>query len=323
MASTKYQTEAARWAAVRARDPAADGAFVYSVKTTKIYCRPTCKARLARRSNVEFYTQPQEAVSNGFRPCKRCKPELDKFVPEADQSIDRIRLLLENLPDDAPLPKLESLASDAGLTKYHFHRCFKKATGMTPREYALSRRSNRQMVGVQQSATTGEVISHTSTPSLVSDSAASGSILTPISTDFNFDDWLADGSDPTLPIEAFPSDTETFDMTQNQDIDTSLEEAIKTAITYDIHYTTVETTGGVLLMAFQDSQICKLELLTTPYEAIGSLEESFPTCIYVHTPAEMLPDDQRIPIQMRIATVAAALECPIGEGARSFQPVMQ
>ncbi|EME45564.1 hypothetical protein DOTSEDRAFT_128644, partial [Dothistroma septosporum NZE10] len=130
-----YATEATRWAAIRDRDAHAEGFFVYCVKTTKIFCRPTCKARLCRRSNVEFCETNAEAQAAGYRACKRCKPELANFVPEADQSIENVRRMLEQLPQDAVLPKLDALAASAGLTKYHFHRCFKKPTGMTPREY--------------------------------------------------------------------------------------------------------------------------------------------------------------------------------------------
>ncbi|EME84107.1 uncharacterized protein MYCFIDRAFT_135581, partial [Pseudocercospora fijiensis CIRAD86] len=143
MAEVLFKSDSERWNAVRARDPLADGCFVYCVKTTKIFCRPICKARLARRSNVEFFATTSEAIEAGYRACKRCKPELDIYIPEGEQSIFKIQRLLEDLPEGAPLPKLEVLASEAGLTKYHFHRSFKKATGMTPREYALSRRRAR------------------------------------------------------------------------------------------------------------------------------------------------------------------------------------
>jgi len=63
-----------RWAAVVGRDGAADGVFYYSVKTTGVYCRPSCAARLARRENVRFHPTRAEAEAAGFRPCKRCKP---------------------------------------------------------------------------------------------------------------------------------------------------------------------------------------------------------------------------------------------------------
>lgn len=69
-----FATEEARWAALVRRDPAADGAFVYAVRTTGVYCRPSCAAR-PRRENVRFLTGPEEAMRAGFRPCRRCKPD--------------------------------------------------------------------------------------------------------------------------------------------------------------------------------------------------------------------------------------------------------
>jgi Metal binding domain of Ada len=68
-----------RWAAVRARDPRADGKFYYSVKTSGVYCRPSCAARLAKPKNVRFHKTRIDAERAGFRPCKRCKPDQDKI----------------------------------------------------------------------------------------------------------------------------------------------------------------------------------------------------------------------------------------------------
>ena len=69
-----YATDAARWEALKQRDRAADGAFYYSVRTTGVYCRPSCAARLARRENVAFHASPAAAEKAGFRPCRRCRP---------------------------------------------------------------------------------------------------------------------------------------------------------------------------------------------------------------------------------------------------------
>src|SRR5882757_11083559 len=71
---TSYLTDEERWEAVMHREKNADDAFVYSVKTTGVYCRPSCPARLARRENVAFHPTPNEAERSGFRACKRCKP---------------------------------------------------------------------------------------------------------------------------------------------------------------------------------------------------------------------------------------------------------
>ena len=72
----------ARWASVVARDPKADGTFYYSVKTTGVYCRPSCAARLARPENVRFHATCEDAEKAGFRPCKRCKPEPASLVEQ-------------------------------------------------------------------------------------------------------------------------------------------------------------------------------------------------------------------------------------------------
>ncbi|KAM0502248.1 hypothetical protein ACHAP8_003785 [Fusarium lateritium] len=77
-----YDDDTLRWNAVTSRDANADSLFVYAVRTTKIFCRPICKARLPRRANVSFFTHGHEAQKAGFRACKRCKPEVVGFMPQ-------------------------------------------------------------------------------------------------------------------------------------------------------------------------------------------------------------------------------------------------
>lgn len=125
-----------RWKAVQNRDANADGLFVYAVKTTKVYCRPICKARLARRANVSFYFTGDEAQKAGFRACKRCKPELQGAMPE-EQAVRKIRAFIASQSmscDDSRL-SLSQMAKQTGLSKWHFHRVFKKCAGMTPSEF--------------------------------------------------------------------------------------------------------------------------------------------------------------------------------------------
>ena len=135
---SEYLTEAQRWSAVQSRDALADGQFVYCVKTTGIYCRPVCKARLARRANVEFMVIPREAEAAGYRPCMRCKPELtDQAMPDEQRmAVNKACELIETAERDGTKSDLERLAKEVGLTKSHFHRVFKKVTGVTPRAYA-------------------------------------------------------------------------------------------------------------------------------------------------------------------------------------------
>jgi AraC family transcriptional regulator of adaptative response/methylated-DNA-[protein]-cysteine methyltransferase len=126
-----------RWAAVVARDPEAN--FCYSVKTTGVYCRPSCAARLARPENVRFYRTRQDAEKAGFRPCKRCKP--DQASP-AEQDAEKVSSACRLIENSETPPSLELLAQHVGLSAYHFHRIFKAATGLTPKGYAAARRAN-------------------------------------------------------------------------------------------------------------------------------------------------------------------------------------
>ncbi len=129
-----------RWAAVLARDAAADGTFVYAVRSTGVYCRPSCAARTARPENVEFHGSPAEAERAGFRPCKRCRPN---GAPPAEADAARVAAacrLIESA--EGPLP-LADLAARVGLSPRHLHRLFKASTGLTPRAYAAARRAER------------------------------------------------------------------------------------------------------------------------------------------------------------------------------------
>lgn len=132
-----------KWQALIARDPRAAKCFLYCVKSTGIFCRPTCAARLARRKNVVFYDTIPEAEQAGFRPCKRCKPMLP--LHETHHSIIRQTCkLLDGSPKVAP--QLKVLAENAGLTQWHFHRIFRRFTGITPKMYWEARHSPNKQV---------------------------------------------------------------------------------------------------------------------------------------------------------------------------------
>jgi AraC family transcriptional regulator of adaptative response/methylated-DNA-[protein]-cysteine methyltransferase len=129
-----------RWAAVVARDRAADGSFYYSVSTTGVYCRPSCAARLANPKNVRFHQTRADAERAGFRPCRRCKPDqppLDKIHAAKVAEICRV------IEAADATPSLAVLARRAGMSPYHFHRLFKAVTGVTPRAYAAAHRTER------------------------------------------------------------------------------------------------------------------------------------------------------------------------------------
>jgi AraC family transcriptional regulator of adaptative response/methylated-DNA-[protein]-cysteine methyltransferase len=129
-----------RWQAMTARDRRADGSFVYSVRTTGVYCRPSCPARLARPENVAFHASPEEAEKAGFRPCKRCRP--DQPAPAQIQTA-RIAAACRQIESAEELPSLAALAAAAGLSPFHFHRLFKAITGTTPKKYAQAWRGRR------------------------------------------------------------------------------------------------------------------------------------------------------------------------------------
>jgi len=144
--STKSELRAAatvadpRWAAVVARDHGADGRFFYSVRTTGVYCRPSCAARPARPENVEFHATAADAQRAGFRPCRRCKPDqLGLAAQQAAKVADACRFIERS--DRAPT--LTALAAHAGMSAFHFHRVFKKLTGLTPAAYGRAQRAQR------------------------------------------------------------------------------------------------------------------------------------------------------------------------------------
>ena len=135
-----FATEAERWQAVCRRDGAADGQFYYSVLTTGVYCRPSCAARLPRRENVSFHATVAEAERAGFRPCKRCRPDLP---PLAERRAAAVVAACRTIEAADEMPSLDALAQAAGMSRFHFHRVFKAATGVTPKAYADALRGRR------------------------------------------------------------------------------------------------------------------------------------------------------------------------------------
>jgi AraC family transcriptional regulator of adaptative response/methylated-DNA-[protein]-cysteine methyltransferase len=129
-----------RWRAVIARDKTKDGDFCYSVLSTGVYCRPSCPSRLANPSNVRFHATPVEAEQAGFRPCKRCKPDAASMDQE---QASRVAMACRRIEESERPPALADLARAAGLSRFHFHRLFKKFTGLTPKAYANANRSRR------------------------------------------------------------------------------------------------------------------------------------------------------------------------------------
>ena len=144
-----------RWAAVVARDAHADGTFFYSVRTTGVYCRPSCAARVARPENVAFHASAHDAERAGFRPCKRCRP--DRLSPSQEQAA-LVATLCRFIEAADHAPTLAELATRAGLSAHHLHRTFRAITGVTPRAYAAAHRARRVRDALAASTTVTDAI---------------------------------------------------------------------------------------------------------------------------------------------------------------------
>lgn len=123
-----------RWQAVEARDARFDGAFVYAVRSTGVYCRPSCPSRRPRRPHVAFFAVPEAAERAGFRSCLRCRP---KAVRACDPQAERVRAVCRYIAAhlDEPLT-LDRLGREAGAAPHHLQRTFKRLMGISPRAYA-------------------------------------------------------------------------------------------------------------------------------------------------------------------------------------------
>ncbi len=123
-----------RWPAVLKRDATRDGSFVFAVTTTGIYCRPSCPARRPRPENVRFFGQPKEAEAAGFRACRRCRP--GTLHDPRSAWIARVCRLIEERAGERI--RLADLSDAAGVSSFHLQRMFKRALGVSPRQYAES-----------------------------------------------------------------------------------------------------------------------------------------------------------------------------------------
>src|SRR5947209_3786235 len=142
--------DAARWNAVVAHDRGADGLFVYAVLSTGVFCRPSCPSRRPRRDRVRFFADPMEATAAGFRACKRCCP---------DQQAQDIEVLCRYIDDhlDEQL-SLERLSRVAGLSPFYLQRKFKATLGITPREYAHTKRMDRFKASARNGSSVTEAV---------------------------------------------------------------------------------------------------------------------------------------------------------------------
>ena len=151
----RYATDAARWDAVCARDARADGHFVYAVRTTGVYCRPSSSARRPRRENVEFFTSAAEAERAGYRASRRAGADATRRAEDRAGIVSRACQWIEAA--ESP-PSLQALADEAGMSPFHFHRIFKAETGVTPAAYGAAARGRRVRARLGAAPTVTEAI---------------------------------------------------------------------------------------------------------------------------------------------------------------------
>jgi AraC family transcriptional regulator of adaptative response/methylated-DNA-[protein]-cysteine methyltransferase len=138
-----WLTDDERWAAVVARAREADGQFYYSVRSTGVYCRPSCPSRTPRRANVAFHATPHDAEAAGFRACLRCRPDAPPLAERQAEAVAKACRLIETAEEEPA----------CGMSRFHFHRIFKAHTGITPKAYAAARRAERLKQGLAQAGT--------------------------------------------------------------------------------------------------------------------------------------------------------------------------
>ncbi len=144
-----------RWERLRNRDSSEEGAFVYGVATTGVYCRPGCPSRLPRQENIRFFASGEEAERAGFRPCKRCQPDRAPLAERQAEAISKACALIEAAEER---PDFDELAKAVGMSRHHFHRIFKQTTGVTPGVYLNARRRARALDELSRARTVTDAI---------------------------------------------------------------------------------------------------------------------------------------------------------------------
>lgn len=133
------------WRAVLNRDAQFDGVFFYGVRSTRIFCRPTCPSKKPKREGVAFFETATQAIENGFRACKRCRPQNENSV-----SVDLVQRACAIIENESESVSLEILGQKLGVSAGHLQRTFKNATGVSPKEYASAKRLESLKNGLHQ-----------------------------------------------------------------------------------------------------------------------------------------------------------------------------
>ena len=140
--------EEARWQAVLERDEKWDGLFVYGVRSTGVYCRPSCPSRRPGRTQVVFFDSTAEARAAGFRACRRCAPDAP-HSPAAELVAHARRLIDTAITEGQPLPSLAELGEKVSSSPFHLQRKFRELVGLTPRQYAAARRALKMKISLR------------------------------------------------------------------------------------------------------------------------------------------------------------------------------
>ncbi|MCU0498077.1 MAG: bifunctional DNA-binding transcriptional regulator/O6-methylguanine-DNA methyltransferase Ada [Anaerolineae bacterium] len=147
-----------QWQAVIGRDPNADGQFVYAVRTTGVYCRPSCASRPPKRENVCFFRLPAAAESAGFRPCKRCRPHTIPMIDERVCLTQAICDYLRDHADDSAQITLEALGAHFHFTPHYLQTTFKAILGITPKQFVEAHRLKAFKADLRTGRSIGEAI---------------------------------------------------------------------------------------------------------------------------------------------------------------------
>ncbi|WP_129730225.1 bifunctional transcriptional activator/DNA repair enzyme AdaA [Ectobacillus funiculus] len=151
-----FLNEEVMWDAVIHCQEAYDGLFFYAVKSTGICCKPSCKSRVPLKENVTFYSSVSAAMADGYRPCKRCRPNL--LQSNEEELVQSIKQLIER--DYHHALTLEQISLHVGVSKYHLQRVFKRNTGMSPLEYVTKLRIDEASTRLQTTEQTITDIAH-------------------------------------------------------------------------------------------------------------------------------------------------------------------
>ncbi len=155
--STRITNPETFWQAVLAKDATFDGQFVYAVRSTGIYCKPSCSAKRPHREQVAFFWQPEEAEQAGFRPCKLCRPQRGAGQDPMAQIVETVCQIIAGDDGSKPLP-LAELSRRVNLSPEHLQKTFKKLMGVTPKQYQDACRMERFKVLVKDEGAISEAL---------------------------------------------------------------------------------------------------------------------------------------------------------------------